>query len=306
MEEKLKIIEGDIVSIYENSKGERLINARELFYKLRGENTKTKFSDWIKERFIKYEFVKDIDYICFCNSTKREKSISPIGFSLKNEKPIGGRPSNEYYLTIDTSKEICMIENNDIGRKIRRYFIEVEKRYRSIIESPQNIFDVMHQALNQIEANEKKLNLIENKTNHNEKEIKSIKKKIDVIIQKDYCLASDIAEQLNIYSENDLPHSNFIGAIARKLGMKIEYKHYYEDEKIAIVPDISKGNQFYQIYYKPKAVKEIIEWFEQNKNEMEYKVIYERNTKKGKKGEIKEQGYKIEGINYKMLLQKNI
>ena len=96
----------------------------------------------------------------------------------------------------------------------------------------------------------------------------NIKKKIDVIIQKDYCLASDIAEQLNVYSENDLPHSNFIGAIARILGMKISYKHYYEDERIAIAPDISKGNQYYQIYYKEKAVKEITEWFNKNKEEI--------------------------------------
>lgn len=285
MEEKLKVIEGDIVPIYEDSKGERLINARELFYVLRGKETKTKFVDWIRDRLSKYKFIENEDF---------------IGFSLKNEKPYGGRPNKEYYLTIDTAKEVCMIENNDIGRKIRKYFIEVEKRYRNIVSTPQNIFDVMHLALNQIEENEKRLKSIENISKQNIKEIQNIKKKIDVIIQKDYCLASDIAEQLHIYSENDLPHSNFIGAIARILGMKIYYKHYYEDERIAIVPDISKGNQYYQVYYKPRAVEEIIEWFNQNKEETEYKIIYERNTKNGKKGEVKEQGYKIENVCYKI------
>lgn len=286
MEETLKIIEGDIVSIYENERGERLINARELFYVLRGKETKTKFADWIKERLIKYKFIESIDYICFRNFTKAEK--------------YGNKTTKEYYLTIDTGKEICMIENNEIGRKIRRYFIEVEKRYRSIVNTPQNIFDVMHLALNQIEENEKRLKSVEDVSKQNTEEIQNIKKKIDVIIQKDYCLASDIAEQLHIYSENDLPHSNFIGAIARVLGMKISYKHYYEDEKIAIVPDISKGNQYYQVYYKPRAVQEIIEWFNQNKEETEYKIIYERNTKNGKKGEVKEQGYKIENVCYKI------
>ena len=198
------------------------------------------------------------------------------------------------------AKELCMVENNSIGKSLRKYFIEVEKRYRSIVNNPQNIFDVMHLALNQIEENEKRLSLIENVSKQNTEEIQNIKKKIDVIIQKDYCLASDIAEQLNIYSENDLPHSNFIGAIARILGMKISYKHYYEDERIAIVPDISKGNQYYQVYYKKEAVKEIIEWFNKNKDEIEYKIIYERNTKNGKKGEIREQGYKIENVCYKV------
>ena len=286
MEEKLKVIEGEIVPIYENSKGERLINARELFYALRGKETKTKFADWIKERLIKYKFIENIDYICFRNFTKAEK--------------YGNKTTKEYYLNIDTSKEICMIENNETGRNIRRYFIEVEKRYRSIVNNPQNIFDVMHLALNQIEENEKRLSLVENISQENTKEIQNIKRKINVIIQKDYCLASDIAEQLHIYSENDLPHSNFIGAIARILGMKISYKHYYEDEKIAIVPDISKGNQYYQVYYKQKAVKEITEWFNKNKEEIEYKIIYERNTKNGKKGELREQGYKIENVCYKI------
>ena len=110
----------------------------------------------------------------------------------------------------------------------------------------------------------------------------------------------DFQNHKNIYSENNLPHSNFIGAIARLLGMKISYKHYYEDENIAIVPDISKGNQYYQIYYKQKAVKEIIKWFNENKKEIEYKIIYERNTKNGKKGEVKEIGYKIENVCYKI------
>ena len=51
------------------------------------------------------------------------------------------------------AKELCMVENNETGRKIRRYFIEVEKRYREIINTPTNIFDFMRLALNQIELN---------------------------------------------------------------------------------------------------------------------------------------------------------
>lgn len=34
---------------------------------------------------------------------------------------------------------------------------------------------------------------------------------------------------------------------------------------------------------------------------IEYKIIYERNTKNGKKGDIREQGYKIENVCYKVL-----
>ena len=41
----------------------------------------------------------------------------------------------------------------------------------------------------------------------------------------------------------------------------------------------------------------------QNSEEIEYKVIYERNTKNGKKGEVKEIGYKIENVCYKVKIQ---
>ena len=282
MEEMFKIVEGDIVPIYENNKGEKLINARELHERL---GSKRQFANWIEERIKKYKFEEHEDFLTIL---------------LKSD---GGRPKKEYILKLDVAKELCMIENNEAGRMIRKYFIEVEKRYRKIVESPQNIFDVMHLALDQIEENEKRLKNLENVSKQNTEQIEEIKKKIDVIIEKDYCLATDIAEQLHIYSENDLPHSNLVGAIARTLGMKISYKHYYEDEQIAIVPDISKGNRYYQIYYKPKAVKEIIEWFDKNKEDIEYKIIYERNTKNGIKGEIKEQGYKIENVCYKIKIE---
>lgn len=97
-----------------------------------------------------------------------------------------------------------------------------------------------------------------------------------------------------------MPHSNLIGAIARQLGYKTSYKHYYEDEHIAIVPDISKGNDFWQVYYKANAVKEIINWFSENGEKIEYSIIYEKNTKNGRKGEIREKGFKIENVCYKI------
>lgn len=276
---ELKKVEQGIVPIYENETKEKLINARELFYALRGTETKTKFADWIKERLIKYKFINNIDYICFRKFTKANK--------------YGNKTTKEYYLTIDTSKEICMIENNDNGRNIRRYFIDTEKRYRTIINNPSNIFDFMRLALNQIELNSKEIDILK-------LDINELKSKIDIKIKNNYCLASDIAEQLNLYSENNIPHSNLIGAIARQLGFKISYKHFYEDNDVAIIKDLSK-NEYWQVYFKPLAVDEIIKWFHSNRDNVYYEIQYVRNTKNGKKGEIKEKGYKIENICYKII-----
>ena len=271
-------VEDGIVPIYENKEKEKLINARELHQKL---ESKRQFTNWIKHRIEHYKFIKNKDFITFNNFVKRDKSNN-LGTTL-----------TEYFITLDMAKELCMVENNDIGRNIRRYFIELEKRYRKIINEPKNIFDFMRIALNQIEENTKDIDMLEF-------DIKELKSKIDIKIQKTYCLASDIAEQLKLYSENKIPHSNLVGAIARQLGYKISYKHYYEDEYLAIVKDISK-NEYWQVYYKPKAVSKIIEWFNKNKDEIYYEIQYVKNTKNGKKGEIKEKGYKIEEICYKII-----
>lgn len=51
-----------------------------------------------------------------------------------------------------------------------------------------------------------------------------------------------------------------------------------------------------------KKIKEIIEEFNKNKEKIYYEIQYVRNAKNGKKGEIKERGYKIEEICYKVAL----
>ncbi|MBQ9267336.1 MAG: antA/AntB antirepressor family protein [Clostridia bacterium] len=282
---EFKKVEEGIVPIYENDTNEKLINARELHNVLK---SNTKFADWIKRRLEQYKFVENEDFIPF------------LKFEKGDERGFGNKATKEYYLTIDTAKEICMIENNETGRKIRKYFIEAEKRYREIISNPSNVFDFMHLALNQIEANSKNIESNTQRIDNLEIDVQDIKSKIDVSIKNNYCLASDIAEQLSLYSENKLPHSNFIGAIARNLGYKISYKHYYEDDYIAIVKDIVK-NDYWQVYFKPLAIQEITNWFNKNKDEIYYEIQYVKNTKNGKKGEIKEKGYKIENICYKII-----
>ena len=104
----LTIIENGLIPIYKGEGGQ-VVDARELHEFL---NVGKDFSNWIKDRIEKYEFVEG-------------ENFSPI-----LAKSTGGRPSTEYTLTLDTAKEIAMVENNEQGRKIRKYFIEVEKRAR--------------------------------------------------------------------------------------------------------------------------------------------------------------------------------
>lgn len=87
------------------------INARELHEQLQ---SKQQFGDWIRNRLETYGFVDWEDFI----------------INLWKTSKLGGRPKKDYILTLDTAKEIAMVENNEQGRKIRKYLIQIEKEYR--------------------------------------------------------------------------------------------------------------------------------------------------------------------------------
>ena len=92
--------------------GKQAVNARELHQKL---GSKYQFANWIQERISKYGFVENQDFEVFKGN-------------LKNSN--GGRCRIEYALSLDMAKELCMVENNEAGRRIRKYFIEAEKKFR--------------------------------------------------------------------------------------------------------------------------------------------------------------------------------
>ncbi|MDU3503789.1 MAG: P22AR C-terminal domain-containing protein, partial [Haemophilus parainfluenzae] len=84
----------------------QLCNARELHTFL---EIQTRYNDWIKNRISEYGFIQDEDYLVITERTN-------------------GRPRKEYHITLDMGKELGMVERNERGRQIRKYFIECERR----------------------------------------------------------------------------------------------------------------------------------------------------------------------------------
>ncbi|EJP1150919.1 antA/AntB antirepressor family protein, partial [Escherichia coli] len=76
------------------------------------------FAHWIKDRLGEYGFVENQDVVIACQNWQA--------------KGRGGHNRKEYHLTLDTAKELAMVERNEKGRQIRRYFIECEKKLRNI------------------------------------------------------------------------------------------------------------------------------------------------------------------------------
>ena len=117
--EELKILENELVPVYLTSTGEKVVYGTELYGVLR---VKSKFADWVKNR------LKD------CDALENEDFQS---FSKILEK--GGRPQTEYIIKLDIAKEMAMLERNEKGKQVRRYFIEVEKRHKALDGFPKTI-----------------------------------------------------------------------------------------------------------------------------------------------------------------------
>lgn len=120
------------------------VSARELHAEL---EVGRDFSTWIKGRIEQYDFIENIDYVVFPNFGENA-SDSPIRGNQASGRG-GDRRSIEYHVSLDMAKELAMVENNDQGRKARRYFIECERRLKvgssSVpqIESAKHVFEAV-------------------------------------------------------------------------------------------------------------------------------------------------------------------
>lgn len=117
------------------------------------------FSNWIKGRIGQYGFTLNDDFFIFDSpilvnqSTNNEQYFPSGGISLPNELTPNlakntrrGRPEKDYILTIGTAKELAMIENNEKGRAIRKYFIRCEEHLKEIAPA------IQKKALNRLKA----------------------------------------------------------------------------------------------------------------------------------------------------------
>lgn len=82
-----------------------------------------RFATWIKKRIRTYGFIENEDYAILISANTEIKSHG------------GNRRGIEYLLTLDTAKELSMVENNAQGRMARRYFINCEKAMRQLENS---------------------------------------------------------------------------------------------------------------------------------------------------------------------------
>ncbi|MDD2916395.1 MAG: antA/AntB antirepressor family protein [Candidatus Gracilibacteria bacterium] len=113
----IKVIQKDI----EGTK-KRFVNAREL-YKWLGVGRD--FSNWIKDRILKYDFVEDLDY--FVTVAKFGDGVKARSDGQIIDAKTGKVIPKDYIISIDMAKELAMVENNDMGKKSGNTSYELRK-----------------------------------------------------------------------------------------------------------------------------------------------------------------------------------
>ena len=109
MQKKLKILENNLVPIYETDTGEKVVYGTEL-HKVLG--VKTAYKDWSVRRFNDVDAIENEDF-------EAAQICAPSGQTKK-----------DHIIKLDIAKEMAMLERNKKGKDVRRYFIQVEKKYK--------------------------------------------------------------------------------------------------------------------------------------------------------------------------------
>ena len=153
----LKVIENEIVPVYETDKGIKVVNGRELHHILQSGQD---FSTWVKKRLAECDALENEDFHRF--HKKKEANNATI---------------IEYIIKLDTAKEMAMLERNEKGKQVRRYFIEVEKRYkRTSIE-----LNTMSPELQAIIMHDHKIQQVESKVDHVSQELQDFKQDLPIL-----------------------------------------------------------------------------------------------------------------------------
>jgi phage anti-repressor protein len=145
----------ELIRVSENE-GKQLVSAKELHLLL---ETQTRFDIWI-QRMFEYGFRQNVDY------QQLNKFV---------QTPNGGKREvlDDYVLTLDCAKHISMMQRTPKGQEFRDYFIEVEKKYQSMVANLSPIEMVAIMATKMV-AQEKSLKLLETKVHEIDSKLTAI------------------------------------------------------------------------------------------------------------------------------------
>lgn len=117
---------------------QQLVSARDLY---KGLGIKRRFSAWWEQNG--KEFEEDIDFQHVLISTPRENR--------------GSIELQDYALTIDMAKQLCLLSRTKKGKEYREYLIKIEKKWNDPQNVVQRAMDILHSENLQLKLENKSL-----------------------------------------------------------------------------------------------------------------------------------------------------
>lgn len=151
----LKVIENELVPVYEASTGEKVVYGSELHEVLGAPSV---YREWVKRR------LSDIDAI-------ENEDFQGVEISTPS-----GQTKKDHIIKLDTAKEMAMLERNEKGKQVRRYFIQVEKKYKAASLATQELSPQLQVMIN-LEIEQKRQ---AEKLEHVEERIESIREVVAI------------------------------------------------------------------------------------------------------------------------------
>ena len=152
---ELKVIENELVPVYETSTGEKVVYGSELHEVLGAPSV---YREWVKRR------LSDIDAI-------ENEDFQGVEISTPS-----GQTKRDHIIKLDTAKEMAMLERNEKGKQVRRYFIQVEKKYKAASLATQELSPQLQVMIN-LEIEQKRQ---AEKLEHVEERIESIREVVAI------------------------------------------------------------------------------------------------------------------------------
>ncbi len=249
MRKELRVIVNELVPVYETSTGEKVVYGSELHTVLGAPSV---YREWVKRR------LTDIDAV-------DKEDFEGVEISTPS-----GQTKKDHIIKLDTAKEMAMLERNEKGKQVRRYFIQVEKKYKEetiqkgITQKPdkpkkeklpsvnmmvKNIREALHDAGVDSKYIAAEVVRIYSDSGYpvNVPLISDVPKLWD---------CTSIAKELGILSESGRPHDKAVSGIIQDLDI-------FEDE-IVRTAFSRNGHDGVTVQYKGSVLEKVREWLEEN------------------------------------------
>lgn len=248
--QEMRMIENELVPVYETDTGEKVVYGSELHEVL---CVRSNYREWIKRRFSDIDAEEDGDYT-----------------SVEISTVVGGTPKKDHIIKLDTAKEMAMLERNEKGKQVRRYFIDIEKKYKDrVSDDHRSVYQGGNGKSSIAEATDA-IRLIRSiyvdagvDPRYIAATAKCIFKEagVDILLpieMKEDKLydQTEIAKELGIMSASGKPHSQAVGTIISMLDVS-------DDDKIT-TPYTNHGHSGVVTQYTGRVFDMVKEWLSSN------------------------------------------